>query len=216
MSLAEWTRDRADGVTVESGRWPRSTLRYGLTDSIDVHLIVEPYDLGRIDASGGGRSTSRGFGDTTLRLKWNLWGNDTGPTAFALLPYVKIPTASREIGNDHVEGGLVSPIAWRFGDAGDLSAMVVFDIPRNQANDGYAPDIVHSVSYSHDLPGGLNGYVELAGFWSPSGDQDYRGYFDTGVTKALGPNSQIDTGVRVGLTRAADDFALFFGVAWRI
>ena len=24
-------------------------------------------------------------------MKWNLWGNDSGPAAFALLPYVKLP-----------------------------------------------------------------------------------------------------------------------------
>ncbi|MEO8503443.1 MAG: hypothetical protein ABI609_06055 [Acidobacteriota bacterium] len=102
-----------------------------------------------------------------------------------------------------------------FGDAGDLSAMVVLDIPRKQANDGYAPDLVRSVS-SHDLSHGFSGFLELAGFRSPSGDRDYRGYFDTGVTMALGPSGQIDTGLRVGLTRTADDLALFFGVAWRI
>lgn len=215
MSLAEWTRDRTDSVTRESWALAPFNVRYGVTDAIEVDWIAEPYDRARVSAAGGAGAASGGFGDTVLRLKWNLWGNDAGRTAFALLPYVKLPTAGRAVGNGHVEGGLVLPMAWRLGAAGDLSAMVVVDLPRNQANDGYAPDIVHSASYSHDLPGACNGYVEVAGFWSPSHDQDYRGYFDAGVTRGLGANAQIDAGVRVGMTRAADDFAAFVGLAWR-
>ncbi len=215
LSLAEWTRDRADGVTTDSWSVLPLNLRYGFSDHAELDLMVDPYDRSSTSGAGLPRSTAKGFGGTTVRVKWNLWGDDGGKTAFALLPYLTLPTASRELGSRNVEGGLVLPFAVSLDEHTDLSAMVVVDVPRNQADDGWAPDIVHSLSLGHDFGAGWGGYVELAGFWSPSHDQDYRGTFDTGVTLGLGENSQVDAGVRLGLTRAADDVAAFVGAAWR-
>ena len=44
-------------------------------------------------------------------LKINLWGNDGGDTAAAVIPYVKAPSAPIGIGNGAMEGGLIRPVA---------------------------------------------------------------------------------------------------------
>ena len=55
----------------------------------------------------------RGIDDLTLRLKMNFWGNDAGDTAFALMPFVTLPTHGREFGDQrHVTGGLIAPLAF--------------------------------------------------------------------------------------------------------
>jgi len=215
LSLAEWTRDRADGATTTSWSVAPFNLRWGINDRAEVDLIAEPYGSERVRARGATLASTSGRGDVTLRLKWNLWGDDGAPTAFALLPYLTLPTASRGRDSGHVEGGLVLPFDMKLAGGFDLSTMLVLDLPRNQDNDGYAPDLVHSVSLGHDLGHGLGGYVELAGFYSPQHDQSYRATFDSGVTLACGDNAQVDAGFRLGLTRATDDLALFAGVAFR-
>jgi long-subunit fatty acid transport protein len=39
--------------------------------------------------------------------------------------------------------------------------------------------------------------------------------FDTGVTYALTPNIQLDAGINLGLTKAADDYSPFIGITYR-
>jgi hypothetical protein len=48
------------------------------------------------------------MGDLFLRTKVNLWGNDRGKGAFALIPFVKAPTTPQGIGNGATEGGLAA------------------------------------------------------------------------------------------------------------
>jgi hypothetical protein len=215
LSFAEWTRDHDGGSTRDAWSVLPFNLRWGATPSHELDAILEPYGSERTRAGGRTVDRTSGFGDLTLRGKWNLWGDDGGPSAFALLPYVTLPTAASGRDSGRVEGGLVLPLAFALPGDWDLATMLDVSVERNQANDGYAADLVHSASLGHDLVEGVGAYVELAGFWSPSGDQPYRATFDTGVTWARGPNAQLDAGVRVGLTRATEDFAVFAGYGVR-
>ena len=86
--------------------------------------------------------------------------------------------------------------------------------PEND-DDRFVVDFVHTVTVGHTLCGDLNGYVEYAGFANLSHDEEYRGYFDAGLTYGLTADTQLDAGVRVGLTSAADDLGLFAGISLR-
>ena len=65
-------------------------------------------------------TTQSGIGDFTTRLKINLWGDDGGKTAFALLPFIKFPTSTDNLGNNAVEGGVIFPLAVKLPDDFDL------------------------------------------------------------------------------------------------
>ena len=67
-------------------------LKVGLFNRLDVQVLLEPYNL-RYECEDGTRVTRRGYGDTTVRVKYNFWGNDDGRTAFAATPYVRFPTS---------------------------------------------------------------------------------------------------------------------------
>lgn len=109
-SFASFTRaDQADGHG-ESWVFAETNFKFGLSDTVDFQAVVAPYVLEREESSGGETQAS-GFGDVTLRLKANLWGNDRGDTAMALLPWVKIPVET-EVSNGRWEGGLIVPFAW--------------------------------------------------------------------------------------------------------
>src|SRR4051794_27837936 len=77
---ASWTRDREEGVTTTSFD-ATVNLKVGLDDRTDLQLVLEPYHRVKVDGAGAD-SVDDGIGDTTVRLKRNLWGDDGGDTAF--------------------------------------------------------------------------------------------------------------------------------------
>src|SRR3954466_16203926 len=86
LSFGDYVRDEEDGVKSETSTVLPFNVKLGLTNNIDVQLVVEPYVHQRI-RSDAARETDDGFGSTQLRLKVNLWGNDEGATALAIMPF---------------------------------------------------------------------------------------------------------------------------------
>jgi hypothetical protein len=218
LSFADWTYDHrnADEQTVRTLAVAPMLLKVGLLNDVDLQVGLDPYTRQRTtDRATDTSETSDGFGDTAVRLKVNLWGNDAGEAALALMPFVKLPTAPDDLGNGEVEGGLIVPFAIALPNEFALGLMGEVDINRSAANDRYVVDFVHTATLGRPLVGELGAFIEYAGFLNLNGDEDYRGYFNTGLTYALTPDVQFDAGARVGLTEAADDFGVFAGVSLR-
>jgi hypothetical protein len=218
MTLVSYASDREsfDGVTQRFEAWAIApmTLKIGLLNQLDAQLVLETYNL-LYERENGDRVTRRGFGDTTLRLKYNFWGNDGGRTAFAATPYVKFPTSQDGIGNRAVEGGLVLPLAVELPRAFYFGATTRFDVVRNEDEPGYHAEFINSVAFGHDLFGNFFGYVEFFSAVSTERDAEWVGTFDTGLIYELTDNVQLNAGVNIGVTRSADDWNAFAGLAWR-
>src|SRR5437867_7579307 len=86
-----------------------------------------------------------GYGDTTARLKYNLWGNDNGRSALAVIPYLKLPTSEENIGNHSIEGGLIVPLDVELPADIDLGLTTSFDALRDENGPGYA----HGIRQQH-------------------------------------------------------------------
>ncbi len=218
LSLVDFTSDRrnADGETVRALAVAPMLIKIGLLNNVDLQIGIDPYTRERThDRAAGTARTVEGFGDTVARLKVNLWGNDGGETALALMPFIKFPTAADGLGNGNIEGGLIVPLAIALPGEFALGLMAEVDFNRSEADDRYVVDFVHTATVGHEIVGDLGGYIEYAGFLNLNGDEDYRGYFDVGLTYGLTADVQFDAGVRIGLTKAADDFAVFAGVSVR-
>ena len=103
--------------TPTSRRWTvgNPTFKLGLLNNLDVEVNFSLYNSIRTATVSTGASTiAQGFGDTFTRFKWNLFGNDGGGPALALIPYAKWPTAPifpQGTGNGYIEGGLIAPLA---------------------------------------------------------------------------------------------------------
>jgi len=109
MDLVTYVRDRytSDHTDVDAFSVAPMNLKVGLTNRIDFQLLLETYNWVRTeDRIDGDVTHSRGFGDVTLRLKTNLWGNDGGGSAFAVMPFVKLPTNQDGLGNDAVSSAV--------------------------------------------------------------------------------------------------------------
>jgi hypothetical protein len=219
MDLVNYSYDkhnpRRDGTIVRTWGIAPVNLKVGLLNNLDLQLVLQPHTYVHTSDPAAGVSKRRGFGDITTRVKWNLWGNDGGETAFALMPYLKLPTNQDQLGNRSVEGGLIAPLAVELPAGWGMVLMTQFDVVRNEASSGYHPEFVNSVSFSHDLIGDLGGYVEFFSKVSTERGSAWEGTVDLGLTYALTKNVQLDAGINFGLTRAADDFNPFIGLSWR-
>ena len=216
-SLAQYTHDRhnAERADVRVTAWAVApfNLRVGLTPTSEIQFVVDSYlDVKVEDRDEGATERLRGFGDVTLRAKWNLWGNDGGPSAFGVMPFVKLPTARDGLGNDRVEGGVILPFAKELSGGWGFAAMTELDVVRNVDDDSYAPRWINTATVGRDLTERLGFFVELAtdvGEGSPviSGNG--------GFTYAINKDLQLDLGVNIGLSRAADDLSVFAGFVSR-
>jgi hypothetical protein len=215
LSFVEYTYDydhgsRTDGFSVAP--W---NVRVGLLNDLELDLMLNPY-VNTLTRDRFSRSHLAGIGDAQIRMKLNIWGNDGGPTAFGLLPYINLPTASNGLSNHHIEGGLILPFAMDLPAGFDLGTMIDFGVHRTAVNDGYGLDLLHTVTIGHELTDGLTAYIEYAGIAPVKTGHTYLAYFDTGITCAISKNIQIDIGINIGLSRHASDFTAFSGLSFRI
>ncbi|MCI0743800.1 MAG: transporter [Verrucomicrobia subdivision 3 bacterium] len=209
------------------------TLKMGLLNNLDAQVILEPYNhiYEREDdlRLGGGRPrrgeppadtrvysiTRRGFGDTTVRLKYNLWGNDEGDTALAVMPFVKLPTSQDEIGHKHVEGGLMFPFEAALPGSFYLGFTTRLDATWDEEERNYDPEFINSVALSRDLFWDLSAYVEFFNALSRRDEDSWISTFDAGLLYWLTDDLQLNAGVNIGISRDADDWNPFIGMAWR-
>ena len=211
MSLVEYTHDD-DGGDFDQFTIAPTNLKIGLTNNIDVQLVVEPYIHQRFE-----RDNADGFGATQLRVKFNVLGNDGGDVAIAVMPFVQFPTADDDIGGgDHLEGGIIVPVAIGLPADFSLSMMAEIDALRNEAEDDYGLSLLHTISVGHPIAGELNGYIEYVGIANYELDAGYIALAGGGLTYALSDDVQLDGAIYFGISEAADDLSLALGLSFRM
>ena len=83
------------------------------------------------------------------------------------------------------------------------------------AGRGHHAEFIQSITFSHAIVGKLEGYVEFFSSVSAERGSSWVATADFGLTYGLTENLQLDAGVAIGITRAADDLNLFLGVTFR-
>jgi hypothetical protein len=216
MDFANFTRDASGGIETQTWNVAPFNFKIGLLNDVDLQLGYDSYLNARTKNTGTGATATRsGFGNFTTRLKINLWGNDRGTTAFALLPFVKFPTGTGALGNNAVEGGLILPLAVTLPAGFDLGSEAGFGYLRDGDGHRYHGDFVNSVTIGHGIAGKLSGYVEFVSEISTEPHAGWISTVDVGLEWRLTKNIQLDCGCNFGATPAADDEHVFGGVTMR-
>lgn len=205
MSFVDYTKNSDDRTWSVA---PFNT-KIGLTESTDIQFVFDPYIYH--DPRGG--SSTSGVGDVQIRLKWNLWGNVGGNTALAIMPFVKLPTASNRIGNDHVEGGVIVPWSIDLAVGIGLGLMAEFDVVYDEEDDDYDLEFLTTAVLGIDITDALGMYIEGIGITST--DAQFQSLAGFGFTFAVDRNVVLDAGVNIGLTGDADDVNIFVGITVR-
>jgi len=218
MSLLDYTYDHDNPqeplAQVETFTVMPMNLKAGLLNNVDLQLVFEPYTSERTQDDGEVKRKN-GFGDVQTRLKINLWGNDSGSTALAVMPFVKFPTNGANLGNDVVEGGVIIPLAVGLPNEWNMGVMTEFDMNQNEANEDYHVEFINTITFSHSIVGDLSGYLEFFSKVNKEDDLPWVGTVDAGLTYALTKDIQLDAGMNIGVTRLADDVNPFCGLSIR-
>ena len=217
--IANWTYDRYNTAQTTASNLLLfdPVLKLGLTQHTDLELALAPLNIDHTTTRGTGvDSTFFGFGDVYTRVKFNLFGNEGGDYALAVVPYVKAPTASRNIGNGHWEGGGYVPFVAVLPDNWTLDITSEFDELENAALDGTHANYQNLINLSHPIfAANLSGAIE---FWSDvNTDQGAQTQYtgDLALIWLVKDNLQLDAGVNLGFNKAAPDVQSYFGISQR-
>jgi hypothetical protein len=213
-SLFDYGRTKQGGIEEEVFTYGAVNFKVGLLNNVDIQFVFDAYTEVRTkDRATNITETVGGYSDLQVRLKINLWGNDGGNTALAFFPFVKIPTGS-DLGNDNVEGGLILPFSVGLTEKIGLGLMLEVDFVYDDEERSYEAEIFHTAVLGFDLTDKLGFFVEYAGT-TGSAEFDYIATANAGFTYGVTDDLQLDTGVRVGLNDAAEDFGVFAGFSVR-
>lgn len=216
LDLANFVYDRSEFERVKTLAIAPVNVKIGLLNNVDLQIVAETYSIQWVhDREADDSTRMQGFGDLLLRCKVNLWGNDGGKTAFGVMPFIKLPTNQDDLGNRAVEGGIILPLAIQLPGEWDMGVMVELDHSQDSEGSDYHQEVIESITVGHALIGGLSGYVEVFSSLSTEQGADWIATLDMGVTYLLRRNVQLDAGVNIGLTDAADDLNPFIGLSVR-
>jgi hypothetical protein len=209
IDAVDLTRDRSGGVATDSGVFASAQFKYGVSDRLDLELTLTPL----LTQSGGGGGHASGFGDTVATAKFALI---QGPDAVSLLPFLKLPTASHDLGNGALEGGMVVPIALTLPAGLTLTLDPEVDALKDDAGQGRHAAYALAAGLSRPLTATFTGTVELWGSQNeePAGHVSLAS-FDLGLAwiPIKDQNLQLDGGVNLGLNSATPDAQIYVGVS---
>jgi hypothetical protein len=203
-------RNKEDGVLNVSNVYNHANLKLGITNTADFQVVVE--SLIQNVKTDNIRTNSTGFGDVTLRVKQNLWGNDGGKTALSMMPYVNLPTS--EFSESGVaEPGIVFPLAVELKNGWGFGTQVAVDLLKNKADKNYHPEALYSATLSHSLSSALDFFVESYTTYNFK-DKIAQISGNGGLVYSITDNFKLDAGFNVGITKATDK-VYFAGLSFR-
>lgn len=189
-------------------------IKLGLTNNTDIQFVIPTYTL---NTTVNNKPSNQGEfgGDLVTRLKINLFGNDEGSIASAIMPYVKIPL-NKNISNNSFEGGFTVPFSIELPLEIGLGFMAQYDYVKNESDNNYHSEFVTSFALGKDITDKLGAYVEIFSQSSNEKGAEWISTLDGGITYAINEDIQLDLGINWGLTEASDKFNPFLGLSFRI
>jgi hypothetical protein len=209
-----WSRTDLGPVRSDVLLYTNPTIKYGIGPDTDIQVNIAPVVEVRNEA-GGATTSQTGTGDLFVRLKQRLTGPDS-KVQVALLPFVKVPTAERGIGNREWEGGLLVPVQVPVGKA----TMTL--VPQlNLLADTLDPSDRHLefqgvVNLAFPIADRFSLAAELwtSQNWDPAGTVEQYSA-DAALIYLLNDNLQLDIGGNFGLNQATPDLQLYVGLSTR-
>jgi len=167
--------------------------KMGLAKDLDIQFGIELYNIYQ---DFEGNKVNSGYGNTTVRLKYNFWGND-GETATALgvIPYVTLPTSPVD---EDVSFGIGFPFAFPISEKLGGGAQFQFDfVPTGTSHD---LNYLQTVVIGGPIAGPVDFYFEGMAIFA----KDVTIFsLNGGIVLNLSPNMKIDFASNYGLVEEA-------------
>jgi len=192
-------------------------LKLGVTNRADIEAAFALYNKAWItDRTAGSTVKGTGFGDISLGSKINLFGNDGGAQSLALLPFIKIPTAARNIGNGVIEYTLNVPYTINLDTLWSVTTEPAFGLLKNVNDNGLHGDYSFIVNVNRPVFfKTVTAALELASEYSSDRQITPRYTLDPSLQWLVMPALQLDIEVYIGLNKAAPDYNAYTGISFR-
>lgn len=202
------------GARTDLTLFTNPTFKYGVGDGTDVEANISPLVRARTRA-GDAVTTQESVGDLTLRVKQRLTPA-AAQVQFALIPYVKVPTAERGIGNREVEGGVIAPANISLPGGYTLTLVPQLDYLLDGDGRGRHAQFQGVVNLGGQIAPKLTLYGELWTAQNFDPARTVRQYSaDAALAYLVTPTLQFDVGGNLGLNRATPDAQIYLGVSTR-
>ena len=214
-----YTFDRytTDHTTIRANTFMNPNLKLGLTNWAELDVFLPLYNTLNVRSRNGqGIARAQGFGDVLLGGKVNFFGNDGGDRALAAIGFIKLPTAARGLGNNMVEYTLNLPFTTTLANKFSLTVEPAIGVLRNLNSQGYQVDYQFLINLNRPIIGEtVIAALELALDFPGDRNIGPRHTIDPSLQWLITPNTQLDVGVYIGLTKAAPDWNPYVGISFR-
>jgi hypothetical protein len=207
------THDAHDGNSTDTLYFVNPYLKYGIGAHTDIEVNWAPA-IEVHTKTDGERQTINGAGDLYIRLKTALYSGDV--FSASIIPFVKAPTASHDIGNGVWEGGVAVPMSAAVGGGFTLTVGPELDALADADGRGRHLAVTNLINVAHSLTSKLSVAVE---YWQqdnrdPSGHVKQKSG-DIAFTYVVNPDFQLDLGANMGLNQATPDQQVYVGLSYR-
>ena len=204
----EYSSDKQGGVETSIFKF-EETITAGIVPKVDAFIKI-PYSREKADPG----STESGFNDFTIGAKWNFMNVDK--TALAIKPYLTLPVGDEKKGLG----------AGKTGYGANLIASLELDKQLAvDANVGYFHQAVEFGDAFNVLSGSVAGKFQatkelkaVAEVVVAKADADgakAQAILTVGAIYEVEKNIDIDGGLRLGLTKETEDYAIVAGVTFK-
>jgi opacity protein-like surface antigen len=197
------------GPRLRVGLWNNVDFEVNPTYSIRSENVNGAYSAPFVPFAFNTTTHSSGFEALGLGPKINLWGNDDGPTALAIHPYLSVPTSSGEL-----LGGVDIPFGWRLPHGLYLKLDSEFYVTDNSRHTHYE-GFFNSASIHKSLGSKTEAYWYLESTVTSGSLSSWYGYTGFGLAYTVTHDLQLFGGIGFGLDSLAYDYNPRFGVVFR-
>lgn len=191
---------------------PLALLRLGVSRTVELRFSADG-DVFNAYGRGLGRVNVSGGSDMELGMKWAFLEKPGAGFAMAVIPMLSMP-----IGSEVMTSGTYDPtvkLTWAKDLPRDLALSGNVNVSRLSDTDGRFTEQAYSLSLGHSLVGPWNAYGEAYGFVTSGRDVGQAWTVNGGITRGIGGNFQIDVEAGRGVTAAAPNWFVSFGMAVR-
>ncbi|ACU03950.1 transporter [Pedobacter heparinus] len=206
-------REKSDMSKTSTLLINQANLKIGLTESTALQVGFQSYgEMRQKDLASGKKTHTHGIGDLTVRVKQNLFGNNGGNFALALLPYVKFPTSEYD-SEGRFEYGLILPMQFKLPGEWKLGLQLETDRLKDQDQQAMHTELLQSVTVAHALVKKLDGIAETYYTYDFKAQQ-WSNFLNAALQLELAKNVKLDAGFNYGIQHQAARH-YFLGAACR-
>lgn len=216
--LFNYTRDywSKDGTRTRAFTVVNPNLRLGITNWAELDIFSPLYNSLKTKNRSGPAVSAHGFGDILVGGKVNIFGNDGGDQALGAIGFVKVPTAAPGVGNGWMEYMFNIAFTTALPDKFSVTINPGVSLLRNQSNRGYQGDYQMIINLNRPIIGDVvTASIELALDFPADHNIGPRHTIDSSLQWLITPNTQLDVGVYIGITKAAPDWNPYVGMSFR-